>query len=109
MSVLSTDDFEIYYYDTPEIPFLFFATEQLGHCTAGPEVPEFLVDFYKGGDSGSPNMIPTPDGQLVFFRGTATTGPNSQMQSDVDALSTYLGLDPGDYQLQWYQPEPQAP
>jgi subtilisin-like proprotein convertase family protein len=100
VSVISPANMQIFYSDTPDLPYLFFATEQLGHCEAN--VPPFIYDIRKGGDSGSPNMIPSPDNKLVMFTGTGTTGFNAQMQADMDTLSTYAGINPANYQLHWY-------
>jgi len=55
-----------------------------------------------GGDSGSPNMIPTVDGQLVFFQGSTSSGPSPAMQAVMDALTTSQGLSPSNYQMMWY-------
>ncbi|HYT20924.1 MAG TPA: hypothetical protein VEW05_11930 [Candidatus Polarisedimenticolia bacterium] len=60
----------------------------------------------QNGDSGSPNMIPMPDGSLVFMYGTSTSGPSVQMQKDMDFLCTNttfnLNLNITNYQLNWY-------
>jgi hypothetical protein len=108
MSVISAADFGTYYYDTPDIPFLFLGTEQLGHCGAGYEVPPFSYPLEKGGDSGSPNMIPFPDNKLVMYSGRTTSGPSPPMQADIDALSLYLGLNPNNYRLRWQDMTPWA-
>jgi len=64
---------------------------------------------YQPGDSGSPNMVLTPDNWLVFVGGTSTTGPCDQMQADMDYLCTNsisnLGLNPANYKMQWHQTE----
>jgi hypothetical protein len=75
-----------------------FMTEQGGKVSA--YFPPFMVNTWKGGDSGSPNMIPMP-GELVFYSGRSTSGPSQQMQADMDALSRSAGLDPAKYQMQW--------
>ena len=75
-----------------------FKTEQGGNVSA--EVPGFTVATWKGGDSGSPNLLPLP-GELVFFSGRSTSGPSPEMQADMDALSQLEGLSPNSYQLQW--------
>jgi len=79
-------------------PQPFFRTEQLGSVSAG--VPGFTVETWKGGDSGSPDMLPMPD-ELVFFGGRSTSGPSAEMQADMDELCTLQGLNPKKYQLQW--------
>ena len=75
-----------------------FKTEQGGNVSA--EVAGFTVNTWKGGDSGSPNLLPLP-GELVFFGGRSTSGPSADMQADMDALSKMEGLSPNDYQLRW--------
>ncbi len=108
ISVMSAVDFAIYYYYTPDIPFLFLGTEQLGHCAAGYGVPPFVYPLEKGGDSGSPNMIPLPGYKLVMYSGRSTSGPSPQMQADIDALSLYLGLNANNYRLRWQDMTPWA-
>lgn len=61
----------------------------------------------EGGDSGSPNMIPTTDGSLVFIDGSSTRGALSeQMRKDMDFLCTNdtykLYLNITNYQLNWH-------
>jgi hypothetical protein len=82
----------------PGAPCPVFATEQTGYVSAG--IPGFTLDVNKGGDSGSPNMIPMP-GELVFFNGRSTSAASPEMQADMDTLSRLSGLDPAKYQLQW--------
>jgi hypothetical protein len=79
-------------------PHPIFQTEQLGNVSTG--VAPLTVNTWKGGDSGSPNMIPLP-GQLVFFSGRSTSGPSQEMQEDMDELCRRAKLDPKKYQLQW--------
>jgi hypothetical protein len=107
VSVMSAADMEIYYANTPDLPYLFLGTEQLGHCAAG--VPPFVYELFKGGDSGSPDMVPSPDNKLIMFTGRGTTGICPQMQADIDTLSLYEGLNPDNYQLQWYDLSPWEP
>jgi len=76
-----------------------FMTEQTGRVSA--DVPPFEVPILKGGDSGSPNMLPMPR-ELVLFGGRATSTPSPEMQADMDELCRSQGVDPSDYQLQWY-------
>src|SRR5215831_480502 len=47
-----------------DAPCPMFKTEQTDHVAA--EVPPFTMDTFKGGDSGSPNMVPLPV-ELVFW------------------------------------------
>jgi len=107
MSVLSAANFETYYSATPDLPFMFLGTEQDGYVSA--QVPPFVYPLFGGGDSGSPNMIPTPDNVLVMVSGRSTSGPSPQMQADMDALSAYLGLNPNNYRLRWYNMRPWGP
>ena len=79
-------------------PCPIFKTEQSGYVSA--DVPGFTVNTYKGGDSGSPNMLPLP-GELVFWTGRSTSGASPEMQADMDQLCRLEGLDPKKYQLQW--------
>ena len=76
-----------------------FQTEQGGNVSA--YYPPFMVNTWKGGDSGSPNMLPLP-GELVFYSGRSTSGPSKQMQTDMDELSLSAGLDPAKYQMEWF-------
>ncbi|HEX5222724.1 MAG TPA: hypothetical protein VFZ59_24425 [Verrucomicrobiae bacterium] len=77
-------------------PNPIFQTEQGGSVSAG--IAPFVVSTWKGGDSGSPNMLPLP-GELVFFSGRSTTGPTREMQEDMDELCRLERLDPKKYQL----------
>jgi hypothetical protein len=79
-------------------PCFLFKTEQLGNVST--DVPGFIVDTMKGGDSGSPNMLPLP-GELVFVNGRTTSGASPQMQADMDELCRLQGLDPAKYKLQY--------
>ncbi len=81
-------------------PWLIFRTEQTGHVSAGNSVPYFWCNTGKGGDSGAPDMLPLP-GELVFFRGRTSTGPDAAMQAEMDKLCRSEGLDPAKYQMQW--------
>jgi len=65
------------------------------------------INTAEGGDSGSPNMIPTTDGSLVFIGGTSTRGVlSTQMQKDMDFLCTNgtynLNLNIANYRLNWH-------
>jgi hypothetical protein len=79
-------------------PYPFFQTEQGGNVSTG--VAPLTVNTWKGGDSGSPNLIPLP-GQLVFVSGRSTSGPSREMQEDMDELCRRAKLDPKNYQLRW--------
>jgi hypothetical protein len=76
-----------------------FLTEQSGNVSA--YFPPFEVNTWKGGDSGSPNMLPLP-GELVFYSGRSTSGASPRMQADMDELSRKAGLDPANYQMEWF-------
>ena len=75
-----------------------FKTEQTGRVST--EVPPLIVNTWKGGDSGSPDMLPMPN-ELVFINGRSTSGASPQMQADMDELCRMEQLDPKQYQLQW--------
>ncbi|MBI3849128.1 MAG: hypothetical protein HY298_02385 [Verrucomicrobia bacterium] len=79
-------------------PHPVFRTEQLGNVSA--DVPGLYLNTWKGGDSGSPDLLPLP-GELVFFGGRSTSGPSAEMQADMDALCAKAGLNKAKYQLQW--------
>jgi hypothetical protein len=86
------------YPSPPGAPWPIFKTEQTGHVSA--DIPDFTVDTWKGGDSGSPNMLPLP-GELVFLSGRSTSGPSPEMQADMDELCRRDGIDLKRYQMQW--------
>jgi hypothetical protein len=86
------------YWYLPGTPSLLFKTEQGGNVSA--DVPGFTVETMKGGDSGSPNMLPLP-GELVFFNGRTTSGASPEMQADMDELCRLEGLDPANYRLKY--------
>ena len=79
-------------------PHPLFKTEQTGQVSA--DVPGFTVNTWKGGDSGSPDMLPLPN-ELVFLNGRSTSGPSPEMQADMDHLCQLEHLDPKKYQLHW--------
>lgn len=79
-------------------PYPFFKTEQGGNVSA--EIAGFSLNTWKGGDSGSPDMLPLP-GELVFVGGRSTTGASREMQADMDGLCELQHLDKKRYQLQW--------
>jgi hypothetical protein len=65
--------------------------------------PPFNQCTYSGGASGSPNMLPLMDGTLAVVAFTATTGPNVHpMQDDMDTMTTWAGLSPANYQMDWH-------
>lgn len=86
------------YANRPGAPWPLFGTEQTGHVSTG--LPELSVSTWKGGDSGSPNMLPLPN-ELVFYSGRSTSSPSPEMQADMNALCALEGLKADNYQLQW--------
>jgi len=101
-----TEPLPIFGVDSKVYPYAFggpnplFKTEQSGQVDA--DMPGFSVNTWKGGDSGSPNMLPIP-GELVFVTGRSTSGASSAMQNDMDELCRLEGLDPRKYRLQWFR------
>lgn len=93
-------DLQKYYPKAPQgtAPYPLFQTEQGGNVSTG--VAPLTVNTWKGGDSGSPNLIPLP-GRLVFVGGRSTSGPSREMQEDMDELCRREKLDPAKYQLRW--------
>lgn len=73
-----------------------FQTEQGGYVSTG--IAPLVVNTWKPGDSGCPNLIPLP-GELVFFSGRSTSGPSPEMQQDMDELCRREKLDPKKYQM----------
>lgn len=82
----------------PGMPTPFLKTEQSGQVSA--ELPGWTVPTWKGGDSGSPDLLPLP-GELVFVGGRSTSGPTREMQGDMDELCRLQKLDPKRYQMRW--------
>ena len=79
-------------------PVPLFKTEQGGYVSA--DLPGLTVPTWKGGDSGSPNMLPLP-GELLFTSGRSTSGATAAMQADIDELCRREGLNPAKYRLEW--------
>ncbi len=100
MTVADFKDVQLYYpFPTlGTVPHPIYQTEQTGRVSAG--IPPLSVNTWKGGDSGSPNMIPMP-GELVFFSGRSTSGPTPEMQRDIDELCRQEKVDAAKYQLRW--------
>jgi len=73
-------------------------TEQSGCVSA--DIPGFTLDTWKGGDSGSPNMLLLAN-ELIFLSGRSTSGASPEMQADMDELSRIGHLNPQHYQLQY--------
>jgi len=108
LPVISQPDFNAYYPTSPSN--ILFYVEQGGHCGAqsNPGIkgifPQFAVNGWKGGDSGSPNFLPMPDGMLVLAGGRGTSFASPEMQADIDTLTRWAGLRTNDYQLRWVSP-----
>lgn len=80
-----TDDHTLRrYYPMPQgATPITLRVEQGGHVST--TLPGLMVPTYKGGDSGSANMIPL-FGELVFIGGRTTSPPSLRMQQDIDEL-----------------------
>lgn len=100
MAVASNEAAAKYYFSAAQsrVPLPLYQVEQGGNVSSS--VPPLSVNTWKGGDSGSANMLPLP-GELVFLSGRSTTGPTPEMQADMDELSRRAGLDPAKYQMRW--------
>ena len=72
--------------------------EQTGQVNVN--MPGFTVPAWKGGDSGSPDLLPLGN-ELVFYGGRSTASPRPEMQADINKLCALEGLKPQKYQLQW--------
>ena len=97
MRVADPDKVRQKYLFLPLINKPVFEARQGGYVSA--DVPGWDIPA-RGGDSGSPKMLPLPD-ELVFLGGTTTSPPSAEMQEDIDMLSRTAGLDPSKYQMQW--------
>lgn len=98
VKALRPSDYRALYTPDPQWPRVILQTEQGGRVSSG--IPPFVCDTWRGGDSGSPDLLPVGD-WLVFIGGRSATGPTDQMQADLDTLSRSQGLDPGRYRLDW--------
>jgi hypothetical protein len=86
------------------VPWVSYITEQTGHVCPylwSTVTTPFYYNFNKGGDSGSPFMLPMP-GTLVFFAGTTTSGLNGTFTNDLNALTVAAGLSTSTYKLRIY-------
>jgi len=81
----------------PGAPVTIFQTEQGGYVSTG--LPGLTVPVVKGGDSGSPNLLPMID-ELVFISGRTTSGVTPEMQQDMAELCRLQGLDASRYQVE---------
>jgi len=100
MRVARPEEVQKFYAAPPQggVPRPIFETEQGGYVSTG--VAPLTVNTWKGGDSGSPNMLLLP-GELVFYSGRSTSGPNQAMQEDMAELCRLEKLDPAKYQMRW--------
>jgi hypothetical protein len=96
--VAETKDLMSRYVAVQRAPWPLLEPEQGGNVNL--DLPGFTINAVKGGDSGSPNLIPL-FGSLIFLSGRSTSGPSPQMQADMDGLCRLEKLDPQKYQLQW--------
>ena len=96
--VCTWEDLRPRYAFMDKVPCPLFMTEQNGNVSAG--IPGFIFEVNKGGDSGSPNLLPLP-GELVLYGGRTTSSPSPELQADMDELCRREGLDPSRYQLHW--------
>lgn len=99
LRVMSQADVNAYYPWPPNAAPVLLRTEQEGNVSA--DIPGFSFPTMKGGDSGSPNMIPIGD-ELVFVGGRTTSAPSREMQLDIDDLCARAKVDTSKYQLQWF-------
>jgi hypothetical protein len=97
--VSSWTNFASRYFIGTSTPAPMFYTEQTGQVNPG--IPGQYVPILKGGDSGSPNLLPMPR-ELVFISGRTTSGPSPEMQKDMDELCRLSHLNPSRYQMQWF-------
>ncbi len=103
LRVIATDTMQQYYPLPMGRPYVTLMTEQTGNASA--DLPGFACATMKGGDSGSPNLLPYFK-ELIFFRGRTTSGPSTAMQEDINELCRKEKVDPKDYQLQWLDLSP---
>jgi hypothetical protein len=98
MAVTDAKQLDRYLVRVNGAPWPVLMTEQTGNVSAG--IPGFMVETWKGGDSGSPDMILLSN-ELVMIRGRSTSGPNQQMQRDMDELCRQAKLDPRKYPMRF--------
>lgn len=103
LRVISVDTLQQYYFFLSGRPWVTLLTEQTGKVSA--DLPGFTCNTRKGGDSGSPSLLPFFK-ELVFFGGRTTSGPSTAMQEDINELCRKEKVDPKDYQLQWLDLSP---
>lgn len=90
--------FSATYTNVAKAPTAMVFMEQHGH--AATSLPEMTYNVYKGGDSGSANLLMLP-GELIFVAGRSTSAPDSLMQADMDELCRLEKLNPAPYQMSW--------
>jgi hypothetical protein len=81
-------------------PWMLLKTEQSGRASL--DLPGFTLNTWKGGDSGSPDLLVLPE-ELVFTGGRSSSPPSEAMQTDMDELCRQEGLDPSKYKMRWKQ------
>lgn len=86
------------YTNVANAPIAMVFMEQHGH--AATSLPEMTYSVYKGGDSGSANLLMLP-GELIFVAGRSTSAPDTLMQADMDELCRLEKLNPAPYQMSW--------
>lgn len=101
LRAISYTEYSRIYPYTPGAPHPLFGTEQGGQVSAG--FPGFSVNILKGGDSGSPNLLPLDD-ELVFVSGRTTSPATPEMQADMDELCRRHHLNPEKYRIGWVHP-----
>lgn len=98
MAVMSAQQMSWHYPWLTGMPPLVLQTEQEGRVSV--DLPGFKLPVFKGGDSGSPDMVPIGN-ELALIRGRTTSAPSAEMQADIDELCRLAKLDPKCYQLRW--------
>ncbi len=90
----------------PGGPRPLFKTEQSGYVST--DQAGLSVNTFKGGDSGSPDMLPLED-KLLFLGGRSSSSPSPEMQADMDELCKRQKLNPRRYQMRWVEiPAPES-
>jgi hypothetical protein len=98
LRVVSRTNLAAHFPSCPDAPWPFYKAEAGGHVSA--DIPGFTFPTWKGGDSGSPDMLNFRQ-ELLFTGGRSTSDASEQMQADMDELCRLQNLNPKKYQLQW--------
>lgn len=98
LSVVHPDSLTTNYPNVSGSPWTLLKTEQQGNASL--DLPGWRINTWKGGDSGSPDLLVLP-GKLVFVDGRSSTPATPDMQRDMDELCRLEGLEPAKYQLNW--------